>query len=48
MLLDLKDNIDFNAFEYIRAQMGIKNLDDLDIIVSLPKKDIDYNKYDKS
>lgn len=45
MLFDLKSNIDFNAFEYIRAQMGIKNLADLDTMVSLPKKDIDYNKF---
>lgn len=48
MLLDLKSNIDFGAFEYIRAQMGIKDLEDLDTIVGLPKNDIDYNKFDKS
>lgn len=48
MLFDLKGNISASAFEYIRGQMGIKSLDDLDTIVSLPKKEIDYNKFDKS
>lgn len=48
LLFDLKGNIDPIAFEYVRAQIGIINLDDLDILVSLNKNDIDYNKFDKS
>lgn len=48
LLFDLKGNIDSIAFEYIRAQIGIINLDDLDVLVSLNKNDIDYNKFDKS
>ncbi len=48
MLFDLKKDIDPIAFNYVRAQIGIRNMDDLDILVNLPKKNIDYNKFDKT
>jgi abortive infection bacteriophage resistance protein len=48
MLFDLKGNIDPIAFDHIRGQMGIIALADLDALVSLPKDDIDYNKFDKA
>lgn len=47
MLFDLKANISPTAFDYIRAHMGIKDITDLDALVSLPKDDIEYNKFDK-
>lgn len=47
MLLNLQSKIHPHAFEYVRAQMGIRDLEDLDILVNLPKDDIEYNKYDK-
>lgn len=47
LLFDLKEHINPNAFEYIRSQIGIKNLEDLDVLISLPKNDIDYNKFGK-
>ena len=47
MLEDLQVKIHPHAFEYIRGQMGIKNLDDLNTLMALPKNDIDYNKFDK-
>lgn len=46
MLLELKSKIHPHAFEYIRGQMGIKDLSDLDILLSLPKDEIEYNKFD--
>ncbi len=36
-----------NAFEYVRGKMGIKNLNDLDQLLSLQKEEIDYNGFDK-
>lgn len=48
ILFELKGNISIVAFEYIRGQLGIKDLNDLDILTSLPKSDIDYNKFDKT
>lgn len=48
ILFELKSVIAPHAFEYIRAQMGIKNIEDLDTLASLPKSDIDYNKFDKN
>lgn len=36
-----------NAFEYVRAQMGIRTLEDLDTLLSFPKNDIEYNKFGK-
>ena len=47
MLENLQNQIHPHAFEYIRAQMGIKNLEDLDVLLHLPKDDIEYNKFDK-
>lgn len=47
MLLNLQSQIHPHAFEYVRGQMGIKNLADLDLLLSFPKNEIDYNKFDK-
>ena len=47
MLADLQSRIHPHAFEYVRGQMGIKNLSDLDALVSFPKDNIEYNKFDK-
>ena len=47
MLEDLQAKIHPHAFEYVRAQMGIRNLEDLNTLIALPKDDIDYNKFDK-
>ena len=48
MLIDLEAKIHPHAFEYVRAQMGIRNLDDLDILLCFPKDEIEYNKFDKN
>ena len=45
--MELQSRIHPHAFEYIRGQMGIKNIGDLDTLVTLPKDDIEYNKFDK-
>lgn len=47
MLETLQSKIHPHAFEYIRGQMGIRNLEDLDTLLALPKDDIEYNKFDK-
>ena len=47
LLFELKGNISNNAFENVRGKMGIKNLEDLDCLLLLPKNDIPYNKFDK-
>lgn len=47
MLLDLQSKIHSHAFEYVRGQMGIKDLSDLDTLLYLPKDEIEYNKFDK-
>lgn len=47
MLINLQSKIHPHAFEYVRAQMGIKNLTDLDILLNFPKDEIEYNKFDK-
>lgn len=47
MLKNLQSKIHPHAFEYIRGQMGIRNLEDLDTLLNLPKDDIEYNKFDK-
>lgn len=47
MLLDLSSKIHPHAFEYVRGQMGIRDLQDLDLLMSFPKDDIEYNKFDK-
>ena len=46
MLNNLESKIHPHAFEYIRAQIGILNLSDLDSLIRLPKDDIEYNKFD--
>lgn len=45
MLENLKIAIPANAFDNIRGQMGIKNLDDLEKLKNLPKTAIQYNKF---
>lgn len=45
-LSNLESKIHPHAFEYIRAQIGILNLSDLDSLIRLPKDDIEYNKFD--
>lgn len=47
MLKKLSDSIMKNAFDNIRGEMGIKDLEDLVKLKNLPKKKIDYNKFDK-
>lgn len=47
MLIDLQTKIHPHAFEYVHTQMGIKRLTDLDQLLSLPKNEIEYNKFDK-
>jgi abortive infection bacteriophage resistance protein len=47
MLSELQQHIQPNAFEYVRGKMGIRNLNDLNILKDMPKDDIDYNKFDK-
>ncbi len=47
MLLDLKSKIHSHAFEYVRGQIGIKDMRDLDSLLSFPKDEIEYNKFDK-
>ena len=47
MLSELEAQIHPHAFEYIRGQMGIRNLADLDVLNDLPKDEIEYNKFDK-
>lgn len=48
MLLNLQFKIHPHAFEYVRSQMGIRNLSDLDQILNFPKDEIDYNKFDSA
>lgn len=43
----LKDLVQPNAFDNIRGQMGIKSLEDLEILKNLPKKTIKYHCFDK-
>ena len=47
MLSNLESQIHPHAFEYIRAQIGIRDLSDLDKLIAIPKDDIEYNKFDK-
>ncbi len=47
MLIELQSKIHPHAFEYVRSQMGIKDLSDLDSLLSFPKDEIEYNKFDK-
>lgn len=47
MLKGLEIKIHPHAFEYVRAQIGVRDLADLDTLLNLPKDDIEYNKFDK-
>lgn len=47
MIQELQSQIHPSAFDYVRGQMGIKNLEDLNILRDLPKDPIEYNKFDK-
>ncbi len=47
LLLNLKGSIVDQAFQRVRAQLGIKKLEDLDILEQLPKTKIEYNKFDR-
>ena len=46
MLSKLQQSITPNAFDNIRGQMGIKDLNDLELLKNLPKAPINYNKFD--
>lgn len=47
MLLNLQSCIHPHAFEYVRGQIGIKQLNDLELLINLPKNEIEYNSFDK-
>lgn len=44
----LQASIHPSAFDYIRGQTGLKDLEDLDKILRLPKNPIDYNKFEQN
>lgn len=46
ILLNLKQSITTNAFDNVRGQMGIKDLDDLEVLKNITKEKIAYNKFD--
>ena len=46
MLLELQKALQPNAFDNVRGQMGIKNLNVLDTLIALPKSKIEYHKFD--
>ena len=46
MLKELQNTLHPNAFDHVRGQMGIKNLNVLDTLISLPKPKIEYHKFD--
>lgn len=47
MLKNLEKNVTLNAFANIRGQMGIKDLEDLEVLKNIHKNNIEYNKFDK-
>lgn len=47
MLIELQSKIHPHAFEYVHTKMGIKDLSDLDRMISFPKDEIEYNQFDK-
>lgn len=47
MLITLQSKIHPHAFEYVRGQMGVRNLTDLDALLNFSKDEIEYNKFDK-
>lgn len=46
MLIKLQNVLQPNAFDNVRGQMGIKNLNILDTLIALPKSKIMYHKFD--
>lgn len=46
MLIELQNTLQTNAFDNVRGQMGIKNLNVLDLLIALPKSKIEYHKFD--
>lgn len=46
MLIELQNILQPNAFDNVRGQMGIKNLNVLDTLIALPKSKIEYLKFD--
>ena len=46
MLIELQNTLQTNAFDNVRGQMGIKNLNVLDALITLPKSKIEYHKFD--
>lgn len=47
MLINLKDKLLPGAFNYVRGNMGIRDISILDVLIKLPKNHIEYNKFDK-
>ena len=47
LLFKLRGEINEHAFDYIRGHMGIKQLDVLNQLAYMEKKEIDYNKFDR-
>ena len=46
MLIELQNTLQPNAFDNVRGQMGIKDLNVLDTLIALPKSKIEYHKFD--
>jgi abortive infection bacteriophage resistance protein len=46
MLLKLQSEVSVNAFDNVRGKMGIKNLEDLELLKNMPKTKIMYHKFD--
>lgn len=46
MFEQLQQGIIPQAFDYVRGQMGVKNLEDLKVLRDLPKAPVKYNKFD--
>ena len=46
MLIELQNTLQTNAFDNVRGQMEIKNLNVLDALITLPKSKIEYHKFD--
>lgn len=46
MLIELQNTLQTNAFDNVRGQMRIKNLNVLDALIALPKSKIEYHKFD--
>ena len=46
ILIELQNTLQTNAFDNVRGQMGIKNLNVLDTLITLPKSKIEYHKFD--